>query len=225
MNRYDLVIFDFDGTLADSEPWFRRTLHKLATKFGFREVDEAEYERLRGEDSRAILQTVGVPIWKIPRIARYVQRQVARDASQIPLFEGVDALLERLTANGVRIAMVSSNSRANVRRILGETTSARFEFFACGAGAFGKAAKFKRVVKKAKADPARTLAVGDEERDVKAARESGIAAGSVAWGYAAASILRERGPDHFFSTMDEILLAVCPDAESPADPLGVSREH
>ncbi len=212
LNRYDLVIFDFDGTLANSEPWFKSTLHKLATKFGFREVDEEEYERLRGEDSKAILQTVGVPLWKIPKIARYVQRQVARDASQIPLFDGVDVLLERLTANGVRLAMVSSNSKANVRRILGETASARFDFFACGAGAFGKAAKFRRVVKKAKVDLTRTLAVGDEERDVKAAREAGVAAGSVAWGYAAASILGERGPDHYFETMDDIFAAVCPEA-------------
>ncbi len=218
LNRYDLVIFDFDGTLANSEPWFKRTIHKLAAKFDFRDVDEEEYERLSGEDSKTILQAVGVPLWKIPKIARYVQRQVARDASQIPLFDGVDALLERLVDNGVRLAMVSSNSKANVRRILGETTSARFEFFACGAGAFGKAAKFRRVVKKAKVDLSRTLAIGDEERDVKAAREAGVAAGSVTWGYAAGSILKARDPDHFFETMDDILAIVCSEPEAAPSP-------
>jgi phosphoglycolate phosphatase len=214
LTRYDLAIFDFDGTLANSAPWFRGTVNALAERFDFKPVDAAEYERLRGEDSKTIMQALGVPKWKLPRIARYVHRQVAKEWDQIPLFDGVDTLLERLSAEGVRLAMVSSNTKANVRRILGEENSARFEYFACGAGAFGKAAKFRRVVRKLKADPARTLAIGDEERDIKAAREAGIAAGSVAWGYAADSILKAGEPDHFFETIDDVIAAVCPAAAS-----------
>lgn len=214
MNRYDLVIFDFDGTLANSAPWFKGILDTLADRFEFRAVDETEYERLRGEDSVTIMQTIGVPVWKIPRIARYIRRRVAKDANLIPLFDGVDGLLERLSGEGVKVAMVSSNTKANVRRILGEANSERFDYFACGAGAFGKAAKFRRVLKKLKVDPARTLAIGDEERDIKAAHEAGIAAGSVAWGYAAPSILQAGQPDHFFETMDDVYAAVCPAAVS-----------
>ena len=208
MNRYDFVILDFDGTLADSAPWFRRTVNSLAERFKFRKIDDAEYERLRGQDSLAILSAVGVPMWKVPRISRYVHKQVARNAEEIPLFDGVEALLERLRANGVTLAMVSSNTRPNVMRILGETNAARFARFGCGATIFGKAAKFRRVLKRLKADPARTLAIGDEERDIKAAHEAGIAAGSVAWGYATPDILKAGNPDHFFETMDDIVATV-----------------
>lgn len=211
MNRYDHVILDFDGTLANSAPWFRGTINKLAERFDFKHIGPAEYERLRGEDSRAILQAIGVPMWKIPRIAKYLHRLVAREADQIPLFDGVDILLERLSQRGVILAMVSSNTKANVRRILGEENSARFAHFACGAGVFGKAAKFRRVLKKLKADPARTLAVGDEERDIKAAHEAGIAAGSVVWGYATPEILKAGAPDHLFEKMNDIFDAVCPE--------------
>jgi phosphoglycolate phosphatase len=210
LNRYDLVILDFDGTLADSEPWFRGIVDSLAERFSFRQVDDAEYERLRGEDSLTILRSLGVPLWKIPMIAAHLHKLVSRDWRRIAPFDGVASLLERLEANGVTLAMVSSNSEANVRRILGEQIEGRFDYYACGASVFGKASKFREVLKALKIDPARTLAIGDEERDIKAAREAGIAPGSVGWGYAAHAILKAGKPDHFFETMDDIVTAVCP---------------
>ncbi len=212
MNRYDLVILDFDGTLADSAPWFKGIVNGLADRYSFRQVDEAEYERLRGEDSLTILKTLGVPMWKIPIIAKHLHKRVARDWEQIPPFPGIETLLKRLDDAGLVLAMVSSNTEANVRRILGAENAARFDYFACGATAFGKASKFRDVLKSLKMDPVRTLAIGDEERDIKAAREAGIAAGSVGWGYAAASRLKAGDPDYFFATMDDIVDVVCAEA-------------
>ena len=48
MNRYDLAIFDFDGTLADSAAWFRSRINQVAQRYGFRQVTDEELERLRG---------------------------------------------------------------------------------------------------------------------------------------------------------------------------------
>ena len=66
-----------------------------------------------------------MPIWKIPFIARHMRQLVARDAHLIGLFQGVDALLSGLAECDVGIAIVTSNSEANVRRILGEDNSRR----------------------------------------------------------------------------------------------------
>ena len=63
---YKLVIFDFDGTLADSARWVARELNPLGARFGFRQVSEAEIESLRGCDARQILARLGVPSWKLP---------------------------------------------------------------------------------------------------------------------------------------------------------------
>ena len=214
MNQFDLAILDFDGTLADSAPWFKGIVNSLADRYSFRQVDDAEYERLRSQDSLTILRTLGVPLWKIPMIAAYLHKLVARDWQLIQPFDGVDDMLAALKANGVKLAMVSSNSEANARRILGEGISSRFDYFSCGASAFGKASKFREVLKTMKADAGRTIAIGDEERDIKAAREAGLAVGSVAWGYAAADILKAGGPDFFFETMDDIVTSICDTAEA-----------
>ena len=207
-NRFDLAIFDFDGTLADSAAWFRSVINHVALRYGFRQVSDEELDDLRGQPNATIIRYLGVPAWKMPLIASHMRQLVARDAHQIELFDGIDALLSSLVECGVTIAIVTSNSEANVRRILGEQNSKRINHYACGASLFGKAAKFRSVIKSTRASPDRTIAIGDEVRDLEAARKTGLAAGAVGWGYATVDLLRAEQPDYLFLSMDEIRAAV-----------------
>jgi len=198
-----LAIFDLDGTLADSFPWFLRTINDIADRFGFRRVAEHEIEALRHASSREILSALEVPLWKLPMIARYVRRLKAEHAATIPLFPGVDAMLQTLADSGMTLALVTSDSEANARQKLG-AAAALISHFDCSASLFGKAAKFRRVGRRAGVKPANVIAIGDEVRDIEAARSAGIACGAVCWGYAAPAALRALGPDHVFERMDEI---------------------
>ena len=208
MNRYDLAIFDFDGTLADSAAWFRSVINHVALRHGFRQVTDEELENLRGKPTAAIIRYLGVPAWKMPFIANTMRQLVARDAHQIGLFHGVDALLSSLVEHGVAIAIVTSNSESNVRRILGEENAKRIDHYACGASLFGKASKFHAIIKRLKANPGRTIAIGDEVRDLEAARTAGLAVGAVSWGYATIDLLRAQQPDYLFLSMDDIRAAI-----------------
>jgi phosphoglycolate phosphatase len=208
MKRYDLAIFDFDGTLADSAAWFRTTINHVAQRYGFRQITDAELDELRGQRSIDIIRYLGVPTWKMPLIARYMRQLVARDAHLIGLFAGVDTLLSWLVERDVAIAIVTSNSEANVRRILGEDNSRRINDYACGASLFGKASKFHAVIKRQGARADRTIAIGDEARDIEAARTAGLAVGAVSWGYATIDLLRAQQPDYLFSSMDDIRRAI-----------------
>jgi phosphoglycolate phosphatase len=201
---YKLVIFDFDGTLADSGRWLAKELCPLSRRFGFRRIDEAEVETLRSFDTRRIMAELGVRAWKLPFIARHLRRRMAEDAESIALFPGAKALLRRLAGQGVVLALVSSNSAANVRRILGPEAAALIEHYACGASLFGKAAKFRKVMRAARVQACETLCIGDETRDIEAAREAGLACGAVAWGYASREILAKVGPTWLFDTPDEV---------------------
>ncbi|MCC6778440.1 MAG: HAD hydrolase-like protein [Hyphomicrobiales bacterium] len=68
----------------------------------------------------------------------------------------------------------------------------------------GKAAKLRSVVRPNDSDPDRTIAIGDEVRDIEAARAVGLATGAVGWGYATLALLRAQQPDHLFSSIDEM---------------------
>ncbi|MFD1624459.1 HAD hydrolase-like protein [Azospirillum griseum] len=199
-----LVIFDFDGTLADSFPWFVSVLNGVAARYGFRPVRPEEQERLRGCDTRSLLRHLRVPLWKLPFIARHMRALMASDINAIALFDGVPDLLRTLHARGVVIAVVSSNSPDNIRRVLGPDLSALVTHLACGASLFGKPAKFRQVLRALTIPPHHALAIGDETRDIEAARRVGIACGAVTWGYASADALAARRPDHMFDRVERI---------------------
>ena len=202
---YKLVIFDFDGTLADSAGWLFGVLNQVADRYGFRRVGEAEIAMLRGRDNREIVRYLGVPAWKLPRIAAHMRRRAARDAVAIPLFEGTRRVLLALAERGVATAVVSSNSEANVRRILGPECARLVGLYECGASLFGKAARFRRVLESAGARQEEAICVGDEARDLQAASEAGLASGAATWGYATRELLERQRPTMVFASMDDML--------------------
>lgn len=210
MTTYRLIIFDFDGTLADSASWMIRTLNDIAGQFGLRRVSDAEVQMLRGRSNTDIVRHLGVPLWKLPKIAAEMRRRIAADIEQFKLFAGVDAMLRSLDERGVQLAIVSSNSESNVRRVLGEENAVRIDAFDCSAAMFGKAGKLRSVMRRLGMDPRATLYVGDETRDIEAAREIGVASGAVTWGYAKPDILATFKPTLTFEDMDDLArLGVC----------------
>jgi phosphoglycolate phosphatase len=203
-----LAIFDFDGTLADSGPWMVAAMNAAAPRFGYRQVSDAEIEALRGKDNRTIIREIGVPMWKLPFIAHHIRRRAAQ-APPPPLFAGVPEALAALAAAGVRLAVLSSNSEPTIRAALGPQAGL-IEFYECNAGLFGKAAKFKRLLKRAGVTPADAIAIGDEVRDIEAARAAGIACAAVGWGYATPELLAAHGAIVVFASMAEMTAYLAP---------------
>jgi phosphoglycolate phosphatase len=201
---YSLIIFDLDGTLADSFPWFRRHVNAVADRFAFRRIADEDVDGLRHASSHEILARLQVPSWKLPAIARHIRRLKGQHIQDIPLFDGAGAMLRKLCHAGYRLALVSSDSEANARRQLGEL-AALFSHFDCGASLFGKAAKFRRIVKRAGLRPDAVISIGDEVRDIEAARAANIACGAVRWGFASTEALRALAPDLMFERMEDIV--------------------
>lgn len=203
-----LVIFDFDGTLSDSGGWFLSIMDHLSDRYGFRHVGKHEIEPLRRMSTREVIRHIGIPRWKLPFIARYVRRLFSRHSHQVELFDGVPAMLAAIDATGIRIAVVTSNSEANARAVLGPENAARVTWWACGASLFGKAPKFRTVLKASGIPPHQALSLGDETRDIDAARATGVRAGAVLWGYANPAAFEHLSPDIAFTTPQAVIDAL-----------------
>jgi len=199
-----LVIFDFDGTLSDSGGWFLSIMDHLSDRYGFRHIGKHEVEPLRRLPTRDVIRHLRVPRWKLPFIARYVRRLFGRHTHQVHLFDGVPEMLAAIEATGIGIAVVTSNSEANARAVLGPENAARIGWWACGASLFGKAPKFRKVLKASGIPASHTLSIGDETRDIDAARETGVRAGAALWGYANPEALAHLNPDLAFASPDAV---------------------
>ena len=70
MNRA-IVLFDFDGTLADTFEAGARLINEFAVKFGYRQFDFANNKDL---SARQIVKRSGVKFWQIPRLVRFFRK-------------------------------------------------------------------------------------------------------------------------------------------------------
>jgi phosphoglycolate phosphatase len=202
--KYRLAIFDFDGTLADSFPFFIRVFNQLAEHHGFKRIDPDFAPAFRHYNARQMMEKVGLPAWKLPFVAKSYISLMRHNAASIPLFEHIDDMLLHLADKGVTLAIVSSNSCDNVSRILGPANTKLISHFECGMSIFGKPARIRKVLKKTGIPCREVIYIGDQVTDLEAARKEKVAFGAVSWGYATIESLREHSPDEEFDSVSAI---------------------
>jgi phosphoglycolate phosphatase len=200
---YDLWIFDFDGTLADSFPFFIEIFDTLADTHNFRRLDRDDIDTLRAYDLPQLMRHLGLPRWKLVPVALQFRTLMAQNIARIRLFDGMRDVLHDLAVRGVRLAIVSSNSEANVRAVL-DGDARLFAHFECGAALFGKRRRLRRVVQGSGVPHARVLCVGDEVRDIAAAHAEGLDFGAVCWGYNRPEALQALAPRLMFRSVAEL---------------------
>ena len=181
----------------------RSVFNELAEEHGFRKVAPQEYEQFRDLHGAALLKGLELPLWKLPRVVSGMRRKMAAHAGGFALFPGISEALHQLARRGIALAIVSSNARANVERILGPA-AALIGHYECGVSMFGKASKIRAAVQRSGVPAAQAIYVGDEIRDAEAARKAGVPFGAVAWGQHSEPALRAQCPAEFFSSPQEI---------------------
>ena len=207
--KYRLAIFDSDGTLADTLPWMRSVFNELAEEHGFRRVEPHDYERFRDLHGAALLRELGLPLWKLPWVVSSMRRRMSEHTGTLSLFAGTSEVLQRLAARGFQLAVVSSNSRENVERVLGVNNAVLIAHFACGVSVLGKAARLLQVIRRSSVRRPEAIYIGDEIRDAEAAGKAGIAFGAVTWGHHRQEILCSQNPAEMFTTVQEIADKLC----------------
>lgn len=206
--KYNLVIFDFDGTLADLFPWFLTVFEDLAKRYKLPRLENADLENLRTFDVHQILKEYHIPLWKVVIIGNHLKKLMTSQISKICLVSGMEAVIERLAKEGVKLAVVTSNAEQNVRQVLGSRNLAYFAAIESGVSIFGKKNKFQKILKKTGIPASQALSIGDEVRDLKSSRAAKIPFGAVTWGYTDLATLQAHSPEEVFTQPDQILDAV-----------------
>jgi phosphoglycolate phosphatase len=206
--KYKLVIFDFDGTLADTLPYLLSAMNRLAGRYRFPRVDPGQIELLRGLDTRQILQRYRVPAWKLALAGFHYRRMMTRDLHSIALFPGVDHLLQHLADLGVQQAMVSSNGKKIIQGVLGPQNAAHISHYECQASIQDKSGKLRKVLRKSGVQPHEAIYIGDEIRDMHAARLAGMASGAVSWGYTHPAALAAHSPSMVFESVEDVIVKI-----------------
>ncbi|WP_338441116.1 HAD-IA family hydrolase [Synechococcus elongatus IITB4] len=203
------IIFDFDGTLVDSLPTVVEIANAQAPDFGYEPIDARDYAQLRQWSSRAIVRRAGLSPWQQARLLRRVQRQLGTCLPALKLFPGVAELLVQLRSRSLCLGILSSNSQQNVEAFLQrQGLRSLFSVVQAGTPILSKRRALSRLIYQAGWQPATVMYVGDETRDVEAARQVGLIAVAVTWGFNDRRSLAAVRPDWLLETPADLLQAV-----------------
>ena len=174
-----LILFDFDGTLVDSVDMLVSVVNNVAVEHGY--TESFSKEGLRKHSVPKLIRRMGVPFWKLNAFVEECRERFAQRVHEGRLHAGIRPLLEDLAHKAV-LGVVSSNAEASVRSALEEHGVLELFSYVDGGSYFAKNRHISQVRKQAVVDTFFTLYVGDESRDVHAARRAGVDCLAVTWG-------------------------------------------
>lgn len=194
-------IFDFDGTLADSGALI---FQNMAQSVGI--SDMPSFHELRRYSAQDLLKRLNISKLELPKLIYKVHKNYKLFLPQVPLFQGMKESLGILHTRGARLFLCTSNSVENVRDFLEmHQLNPLFEDILGTMALLGKARGIRSTMKKFRLESAETVYVGDETRDIEAARKAGVYAASVVWGYNERELLLQYKPDFIVENSAELL--------------------
>ena len=204
--RIQGIIFDFDGTLADTIPLCCSAFRQVATRHLGRDYSDAEIVTLFGPSEEGIFQQIAGDRWQAC-LADFLVIYERDHASSVTLFPGVLEMLSELADCNLPVAIVTGkgpDSAAISLRLL--ELAQHFDIVESGSpeGSI-KPAAIRRIVDRWNLDPATVAYVGDAPNDVTEARAAGVIPLAAAWATTAdRTALEARDPVAMFVTVAEM---------------------
>jgi len=204
----DILIFDFDGTIADTHHYIVRISNILAPEYGYKTIADNEIEQLRDKSAREMISHLSVPVLKIPAILAHAKRIFHDGIDEIKLIAGMHDVLHDLHRLGYTMGIVSSNMEKNIIRFLQNHDIHIFDFIHSTTKIWSKHHSISKLIRAKKFDRTAVTYIGDETRDITAARKCGIRSLAVTWGYNSEKALSCVNPDILVHTPAELTVAV-----------------
>jgi HAD superfamily hydrolase (TIGR01549 family) len=208
-SRPKLLVFDFDGTVADTFQCGLEILNSMASEFGYRQLEAPDLPRVRDMRTRELLKFLGIPATRLPKISKRGKEELSKRMDEILPFAGIAEIVRTLHTQGFRLGILTSNSEENVSVFLKKFDLEHFDFIYTSSKLTGKARVIRRILKESKLRPRQVLLVGDEVRDIEAAQATGIHMAAVTWGYNSRSSLASLNPDHVLESPADLAVLVC----------------
>jgi len=207
--RFELLIFDWDGTLMDSAGVIVDSIQRACQDLGLEVPSERASRQIIGLGLAQALQTLlpDLPADHYPQLVEAYRRHYLGRDQDIPLFEGVEAGILDLRRRGYQLAVATGKSRLGLSRAL--EASGLGSWFSATRTADQTHSKphpamVLELVEELGADPRRTLVIGDTSHDLQMAASASVASLGVTYGAHEAEDLLPHAPLALLDSFREV---------------------
>lgn len=201
-----VALFDFDGTIADTRKYLIEISNRISDEFNFKKIKPEEAEDLKDKTSQEMIKHLRVPVLKIPAILAKAKSEFYKGISSIHPARGLKEILHQLKNTNITMGILSSNSPKNINQFLTNHELLNiFDFVHGTSKVWSKNTSLKKLMQKNGYEKDHILYIGDETRDIIAAKRLGIKVIAVAWGYNSTKLLKSYNPDYFVQDPKELL--------------------
>ncbi len=206
-----VLIFDFDGTIADTHQYIIGISNRLAREFGYKHIAPEDVENLKNKTAREVIGILKIPLLKVPGIISRAKKEFYEDIDSLRPFAGLADVLAEMKGRDIAMGILSSNDERNVRAFLrNHDLEGLFDFIHTTVKVWSKNTALKDLMKKYGIPPDGAIYVGDETRDITAARRLKTRVAAVTWGYNSAEVLAEHQPDFLLHHPEELYKIITP---------------
>jgi len=212
-----LLIFDFDGTLAQTLETGIAIFNEIGSDYGLKPVSMEEAHELRKLHTRALLDHLGISRLMSVKLAAHLRRLLHERMDEVKMVPHIAEAIRDLRSDGFRLGILSSNSADNVRMFLQRYhLDDCFGFIEAGVSLFGKSRRIRNVLRRIKVPAEEAVYIGDETRDMEASRQAGVCGLAVCWGANGREAMVSEGPEFCVDTPVEMAAAARQFAEHGA---------
>ncbi|MDR3313644.1 MAG: HAD-IA family hydrolase [Oscillospiraceae bacterium] len=210
MKKYAAVLFDFDGTFADSSEGILASANEAFAALGYPAWEMPAFRRFLGPSLQdSMMRFAGMSPEEAQRaIAIYRASYVAGNCLRLRIFDGMEELLRRLTAENIPVAIASSKITTYLEKILQSVGYRHYFTAVVGAEPTSMENDKTHLLQKAAADcgaaPEDCLMVGDRYFDMEAAKALGMQAAGVLYGFGEKEELLAAGADFLAASCKEL---------------------
>lgn len=202
------VIFDFDGTLADTLGLVGRVYNEQAPKLGTKLFRIEQLPELRRMGYTKAMKYLGVRWSQLPKLVMVVSREMKQHMGEVQPYPGVVKVLKALQEQGIARGVLTSNNAELVAEFFAAHDFPPFDFVVSERTIFGKEKALKRIMRRQGLSREQVVYVGDEPRDVTASRKAGIRVIGVTWGLGGREGFETTPPDIQVDTAAALLKAL-----------------
>ncbi|MED4115997.1 HAD-IA family hydrolase [Priestia megaterium] len=200
-----VILFNFNGTIVNTKLLAIDIFNEIAKKQGYKKIREEEVLHLSTLSIRDRCKTLNVPIYKMPLVGIAIKRRYQTYIPNLKPVLGISEVLKELKKQDYKLGFLTSNNQNKIDEFLTNNTINNFDYNHYSFNPFSKSKDISSFLKNNRLKKDEVIYVGDELRDIKAAKKNGLFCIAASWGYDSIELLNTGNADFVAKQPKDIL--------------------